>query len=130
MSKTVPGGRRVLLVDDDPDIRLLAQMSLSRVGGYEVRAAVDGDEALGIAIEWVPDAILMDVHMPGGSGATTAQALKDDAVTARIPIVMLTASVSAADRSQIARLPIEGVLPKPFDPMTLPGELADLLGWS
>ncbi|WP_235543342.1 response regulator [Phycicoccus sp. Soil803] len=122
--------RRVLVVDDDELILEVATMSLEMVGGWSVTTAADGQEALDRARAEQPDAIVMDVMMPRMDGPTTAIALRQDPATAGIPIVLLTASVLAAERAALAELPVVGVLSKPFDPMLLPAELSAVLGWS
>lgn len=126
-----PGiARRVLVVDDDELILEVATMSLEMVGGWSVTTAADGQEALDRARVEQPDAIVMDVMMPRMDGPTAAIALRQDPATAGIPIVLLTASVLAAERAALAELPVVGVLSKPFDPMLLPKELSAVLGWS
>ena len=122
--------RRVLVVDDDELILEVATMSLEMVGGWSVTTAADGQEALDRARAEQPDAIVMDVMMPRMDGPTAAIALRQDPATAGIPIVLLTASVLAAERAALAELPVVGVLSKPFDPMLLPAELSAVLGWS
>ncbi|WP_200961307.1 response regulator [Phycicoccus sp. Soil802] len=122
--------RRVLVVDDDELILEVATMSLEMVGGWSVTTAADGQEALDRARVEQPDAIVMDVMMPRMDGPTAAIALRQDPATAGIPIVLLTASVLAAERAALAELPVVGVLSKPFDPMLLPAELSAVLGWS
>jgi CheY-like chemotaxis protein len=122
--------RRVLVVDDDELILEVATMSLEMVGGWIVTTAADGQEAVDRARAQRPDAIVMDVMMPRMDGPTAALAIRQDPVTAGIPIVLLTASVLAAERAALAELPVAGVLSKPFDPMLLPGQLSAVLGWS
>ena len=122
--------RRVLVVDDDELILEVAQMSLELVGGWSVITAADGQQALDRARAEQPDAIVMDVMMPRMDGPTAVVALRADPATAGIPIVLLTASVLAAERAALAALPVNGVLRKPFDPMLLPAELSTILGWS
>jgi CheY-like chemotaxis protein len=123
-------GRRVLVVDDDDDIRMLAAMSLGRVGGFDVRSCSCGGEALEVAADWLPEAVLMDVRMPGQDGPTTSQLLAAGATTAHIPVIFLTASLRGEDKAALSALGAAGVLSKPFDPMTLPHDVADLLGWT
>ena len=105
-------------------------MSLEVVGGWTVTTAGDGQQALDLARREQPDAIVMDVMMPVMDGPTAAVALRADPATAGIPVVLLTASVQAAERAALAELPVAGVLGKPFDPMLLPAELSAVLGWS
>lgn len=132
-SGAVPDGdvaRRILVVDDDELILEVAQMSLEVVGGWSVITASDGHQALDLARTEQPDAIVMDVMMPGLDGPSAALALRADPATADIPVVLLTAKVQAADRAAFAALPVKGVVGKPFDPMLLPAELSAILDWS
>jgi CheY-like chemotaxis protein len=124
-----PMTRRVLVVDDDDAIREVAQTSLELVAGWEVDAASNGLDALDRAVADPPDAILLDVMMPSMDGPTTFARLQSDARTRHVPVVLLTAKVQPAERRRWEQLGVAGVLAKPFDPMELPGQIADLLGW-
>lgn len=130
MTRAVPEPRRVLVVDDEDDIREVAQLSLEMVGGYTVQVAASGPEALAVAVEGRLSAIVLDVMMPGMDGPATLRALRSDVRTCDIPVVLLTAKVQAGEQHQFPDLNVVGVLPKPFDPLRLPGDLAALLGWS
>ena len=122
--------QRLLVVDDEAAIREIAQMSLEVVGSYDVRTAESGSDCLSKASAEAPDAILLDVMMPGIDGPTTVARLRDAPQTRDIPVIMLTAKVQASDRERFTTLPgVVGVIAKPFDPMHLPGEVASLLGW-
>jgi CheY-like chemotaxis protein len=121
--------RKILLVDDEDDIREVAQMSLEMTAGWEVVTAASGPEALRLAAEEKPDAILLDVMMPGMDGPATARALRASEDTAGIPIILLTAKVQPADRRRFDDLGVAGVLAKPFDPMELAAQVAGVLGW-
>jgi CheY-like chemotaxis protein len=120
---------RILVVDDDDAIREVVQTSLELIGGWEVDCAESGADALSIAAENPPDAILLDVMMPMMDGPTTFGHLQADPRTRSVPVVLLTAKVQGLERKRWERLGVAGVLSKPFDPMTLPHEVADLLGW-
>lgn len=122
--------RHVLVVDDDDDIREVASMAMSVVGGLRVSTAASGREALRLAAEKSPDAILLDVMMPDMDGRTTVAMLKREIPTRNIPIILLTAKLQAHDPTQPGELDVDGVIAKPFDPMTLAGQVVDLLGWS
>ena len=124
------GQRRILLVDDDEDIREVAQMSLEAVGGWHVSTASSGLEALEMAVSERPDAIVMDVMMPGMDGTTAALALNQNPATAHIPVILLTAKSQGKGHPDLSALPVVGVLGKPFNPMLLPATLAEMLGWS
>ena len=119
--------KRILLVDDEDDIREVATISMQVVGGWEVRGARSGGEAIAIAIDEQPDAILLDVMMPDLDGPATFRRLQDDPRTRDIPVILLTAKAQAGDRRSFEELGVTGVLSKPFDPMLLPGEVAALL---
>lgn len=121
--------RKILLVDDEDDIREVAQMSLEMTAGWEVRTAPSGADALRLAAAERPDAILLDVMMPGMDGPATARALKASPETADIPVILLTAKVQAADRRRFDDLGVAGILAKPFDPMALAEEVRGVLGW-
>lgn len=120
---------RILVVDDDDAIREVAQTSLELVGGWQVDCASSGADALAIAAQDPPDAILLDVMMPAMDGPTTFGHLQADPRTRSIPVVLLTAKVQGPERRRWESLGVAGVLAKPFDPMTLPDEVAELLGW-
>ena len=122
--------RRVLLIDDEDDIRSIAAIALERVGGWEVKAASGGVAGIAIAEDWHPDAILLDAMMPGLDGLATLKALRERPATGKIPVVFLTASVQTAERQVLVDAGAAGVLAKPFDPMTLHRVVADALGWS
>lgn len=113
---------RVLHVEDEPDIREVVAASLGLDGNYRVRSCGSGKEALTIAPEWLPDIILLDVVMPGMDGPTTLARLKSTARTTGIPVVFFTARFRNGEEEWFRSLGAAGVIPKPFDPMTL-GEL-------
>jgi CheY-like chemotaxis protein len=122
--------RKILLVDDEDDIREVAQMSLEMTAGWDVVTASSGPDALRLAAAERPDAILLDVMMPGMDGPATARALRAAGDTAGIPIILLTAKVQAADRRRFDDLGVSGVLAKPFDPMELAAQVSGVLGWT
>lgn len=121
---------RVLVVDDDSAIREVAALSLEAVGGWQTLTAASGQDGIRLAAGEQPDAILLDVMMPGLDGPSTLRHLLADDVTREIPVILLTAKVQASDRHRFAQLPgVRGVLAKPFDPMRLADQVAALLGW-
>ena len=123
------GGEKVLIVDDEDDIRELARISLERVGGLEVVVASSGEEGIAMATAEQPDAVLLDAMMPGIDGPQTLERLKANAATAQIPVVFLTGSVQEFERDRFTALGAVAILPKPFDPMTLAKDLRACLGW-
>jgi CheY-like chemotaxis protein len=120
----------VLIIDDEEDIRAVAALSLETVAGWEVAMANSGAQGVARAESLQPDAILLDVMMPGMDGRATFAALQKNPQTAKIPVVLLTAKAQQSERQQLAALGVAGVLVKPFDPLTLPGEIAAILGWN
>jgi CheY-like chemotaxis protein len=130
-NRVVPMTRRVLVVDDDELLREVAQTALELVGGWEVLTAQSGPQAHRQALAEHPDAILLDVMMPGVDGPSTVAALRADPATRDIPIIFLTAKMPSEDLVEEWRpLRLAGVIPKPFDPMTLAADMASLLGWA
>ena len=121
---------RILIIDDEEDIRDVAALSLETVAGWDVVVASSGAQGLARAIEHLPEAILLDVMMPGMDGPTTLRELRKNPVTAKIPVLLLTAKVQASDQRRFADLGVEAVLLKPFDPMTLSTQISAVLGWN
>ena len=118
-----------LVVDDDEDVRVVTSISLARVGGWTVLEAARGREAIDIAREQQPDAILLDLMMPDMDGITTFGHLQDDPATRDIQVILLTAKSRVGPQQPWDGLAVAGVLSKPFSPMDLPGQVAALLGW-
>lgn len=118
---------RVLVVDDDDDIRRIAMLALVGVGGMKVAEASGGSEGIRKAREERPDVILLDMMMPGMDGLATFRALRGDPETSGIPVVFLTAKAMTAEVDSLKALGARGVLIKPFDPMALPGLLRGLV---
>jgi CheY-like chemotaxis protein len=109
----------ILHVDDEPDIREVVELSLGLDPGFTVRSRGSGKEALAVAAEWQPDFILLDVMMPVMDGPATLAELRKDARTADIPVIFMTARAQAREVDRFRSLGAVGVIPKPFDPMTL-----------
>jgi CheY-like chemotaxis protein len=130
MSRGVSVTRKVLIIDDEDDIREVAALSLESVAGWEVITAASGAQGLARAAEHKPDAILLDVMMPGMDGPTTFTELRKNPETADIPVLLLTAKVQSSDQRRFADLGVQAVLFKPFDPMTLSTQIEEALGWS
>jgi len=119
--------RHILLVDDEDDIREVAALSLEAVGGWRVSSASGGGIGVAIARAERPDAILLDVMMPGLDGPATFACLQEDPLTRDIPVILLTAKAQTADRRRFAELGVAGTLTKPFDPMTLTDQITAIL---
>jgi CheY-like chemotaxis protein len=121
---------KVLVIDDEDDIRHVARLALGRVGGMEVADTGRSEEAVDVALREKPDVILLDVMMPRRDGPATLAALRADERTAAIPVVFLTAKVMPSEIQRLQSLGVAGVLTKPFDPMTLAAALRATLGSS
>lgn len=119
---------KLLLIEDDDDIRRVARLSLGRLGGMDVIEAGGGAEGLRRAAEHQPDAILLDALMPAMDGPATLAALRADPRTAAIPVVFLTGKTQPGDLSRLRGLGAAGVLTKPFDPVALPIQVRAALG--
>ncbi|HEV2349597.1 MAG TPA: response regulator [Terriglobia bacterium] len=121
--------KRILIIDDEADIREIAQMSLEAVPDWEISTAFSGKEGLQKALMEQPDAVLLDVMMPEMDGPATFKKFQETIEVSHIPVVMLTAKVQTSDRRRFLAMGVKGVLPKPFDPVSLPADLAEILGW-
>lgn len=119
--------RKVLVIDDEQDVRYVARISLGRVGGMTVIEASSGKEGIALAKSERPDFILLDMMMPGMDGAATFHALREDEETSSIPVVFLTAVAKVAEVQRLKDLGARGVVLKPFDPITLAAHLNAIL---
>jgi two-component system, OmpR family, response regulator len=118
---------KVLIIDDEEDVRTVAAFSLADVGGMDVVEAATSAEGVDKAAVEKPDAILLDVMMPGVDGVSTLALLKQNPDTASIPVLFLTAKAMPAEVRRLIELGARGVITKPFDPMNLAGEVRTLL---
>ena len=119
--------RRVLVVDDDPAIRLLCRINLE-VDGMVVVEAVDGRHGLELARSLQPHLVVTDVKMPGLDGFELAEALSHDEQTSRIPVVFLSAETHASNAERARRLGALAYVTKPFDPRAFASLVADATG--
>ena len=122
--------RRVLIIDDEEDIREVAALSLEATAGWNVFTAASGAQGIVVAQAERPDAILMDVMMPGVDGPTTFREMQKIDEIKGIPVLLLTAKVQGVDKRRFADLGVAGVLFKPFDPMTLADQISEVLNWT
>jgi CheY-like chemotaxis protein len=118
---------KILIIDDDHDIQEIASVSLRTLGQMEVIVAESGPEGLGKAAQEQPDAILLDVMMPGMDGRATLAALRRDPATASIPVIFLTARPREAGAESGDEPGVAGVLAKPFDAVALPARVRAIL---
>lgn len=120
--------KRLLVIDDEDDIREVAEATLELTEDWEVLTANTGARGIAVAQEAQPDAILLDVMMPDMDGPATFAALQRNNATCEIPVIFLTAKVQTADRRRFAELGIRGVIAKPFDPLTLGTQVREIVG--
>ena len=110
---------KILIIDDEKLIVEMLAFRLSKVGGYEVIQAYDGDEGMIKAAEEKPDLVLVDIMMPRMDGHQFIINMKKDPALSSIPIIILTASVSLEIVSKALKSGAAGYIMKPFDPNKL-----------
>jgi CheY-like chemotaxis protein len=115
-------GERILLVEDNPQNRRLTQFLL-QAHGYRVYEATTGEAALELARTYLPALILIDLQLPGMDGYTVTQCLKEDSVTAAIPVVALTAYAMPGDREKALAAGCTGYITKPIDTKAFPAAM-------
>lgn len=118
--------RKILHVEDDADIQEIAAIALEAVGGFEIVQFTSGAEAIAAAQGHAPDLFLLDVMMPGLGGEETLLALRALPGLAEVPAIFMTAKALEADVRALCELGALGVITKPFDPMSLAGEIKAL----
>lgn len=119
--------RKILLIDDDDDIREVAELAFESEGGFEILTASGGRIGIETARRERPDVVLLDVMMPGLDGPSTLALLQESPETSGIPVIFLTAKVQAADKRNLLALGARGIIAKPFDPLQLPATVLEML---
>ena len=122
-------GKQILIVDDQEHLRELIQLCLEDLAGWNTLVAESGQECLQILQTERPNAILLDISMPGMDGFAVCEILQSDPITRSIPVILLTARVLSSDMANFAKMGVAGVIRKPFEATTLPGKVAEILGW-
>ncbi len=118
----------IMLVEDDPDIQIVAKLALETVGGFRVEICENGNQALAQMMSLRPDLILLDVMMPGMDGPTTLAKLREIKEAKDIPVIFMTAKVQQQELEEYQNLGALGVIAKPFDPMKLADQVREV--WS
>src|SRR5438552_1737262 len=118
---------KVLVAEDDPDIQVILKMVLTRLGKCDVTITFEGDQVVPMAKTHHPGLILLDVMLPQMSGFEICKILKSDPETKSIPIIFLTARSMPTEIEEALSLGAVGYLAKPFDPMTLVGQINQIL---
>lgn len=121
---------RILIIEDEEDIREVAATALEIVAGWTVTRARSGREGIKTAQLGCPDAILLDVQMPEIDGPATLKLLQKEEALSTVPVLFLTARAQAAEQRRLIDIGAAAVLTKPFDPLTLAGDIAAVLGWA
>lgn len=121
--------KTILVIDDEGDIRDVVCLSLEEFGGWQATGAASGQEGIALAKTQSWDAIVLDVSMPDVDGAAVVHQLQAHPQTRQIPVILLTARVLSRDHDQFASLGVAGVIAKPFDPVMVWQQVAQILGW-
>ena len=119
----------ILVIDNEHYIQEVVQIALETIKNWQVVTASSGAEGILKAEKQQPDVILLDVMMPDMDGATTFQKLQANPLTQNIPVLLLTAKVQTVDQTRYQTLGVHATISKPFDPLQLPTQIADVLGW-
>lgn len=119
--------RRVLIIDDEPDIREVAQVCLEEMAGWTVLQAESGPEGVVLARNERPDVILLDVMMPSQDGPTTLVQLGEADGSRSIPVIFVTAKAQPAELRRLMDLGAAGVITKPFDSLRLAEEVEEIV---
>lgn len=117
---------KVLVADDEPGIRCLVQAVLE-LDSYEVLLAVDGREAVQMALDKQPDLILLDVMMPGIDGYSVCRQLKSLSQFRNVPVIMLSAINADSDNNKWLEAGANGYVSKPFSPQQLSETVKEFL---
>src|SRR3990167_6175932 len=117
---------KILLIEDEADIRTIAKMALEDIGNFTVYYCDSGNEAIKKAPDFLPDLILLDVMMPGLDGIATFKALRQLPELKETPIIFMTAKVQATEIADYLKLVALDVISKPFDPITLANKLKNM----
>jgi two-component system OmpR family response regulator len=118
---------KVMIVDDDDDVRAICALAARKIGGWEVVSVSSGDEAVALAGSERPDVILLDVMMPPPDGPATLAMLRAEPATASTPVIFLTARTQQHEIDRYLALGAQGVIRKPFDATALPDEVQRIL---
>lgn len=118
---------KILLIDDEEDIRKIGRLSLEAVGKFEAVIAPGPIEGLAAASSEHPDLILMDMMMPLMDGLAVLAQLRQSPILRSIPVIFMTAKVQRDEIEHYLRMGAIGVIQKPFDPMTLPDQIREIV---
>lgn len=120
--------KKILLIDDEPDVRQVLQLTLELSYGWQIETAASGWEGINKAKTLTPDAILLDIMMPGLDGVATLNQLQTYPDTQKIPVIFLTAKLET-DRKRYTETQAKAVLSKLIDPLVFGDKVISVLGW-
>lgn len=118
--------KRILHVEDDPDIQAIVKICLETIGGYELLQCLSGQEALGKAVGFAPDVFMLDMMMPGMNGVETLEGLRKIPALDHVPAIFITSINAAGKYEQAIKRMAVGMIQKPFDPTLLAGQVLNL----
>ncbi|QPK64433.1 response regulator [Methylomonas sp. LL1] len=117
---------KILYVEDDPDIQTVAKMAMEMIGGFELEVCDDGYQAQQKAQAFQPDLFLLDMMLPGMTGIQTLEQLRALPGLEQVPAIFMTAKIQNHEIEDYKRQGVLGVIPKPFDPMTLTNDINNI----
>ncbi|MGE5656910.1 MAG: response regulator [Actinomycetota bacterium] len=127
MEKSTETTRRLLLIDDDEDLREIFHATLSAIAGLEILLADSGEVGLRVAQQEKLDAILLDVMMPGMDGVDVLHQLQSNPATRVIPVIFMTARTHGEDRQHLLAIGGKAVISKTCKPPQLAAQVIDIL---
>lgn len=117
---------RILYAEDEPDIQTIARFALVKLGGFDLEVCASGEEAVRKAPGFKPDLLLLDVMMPDMDGPAALEAIRQLPSLSEVPVIFMTAKIQAHEVDEYERLGAIGVIAKPFDPVTLAGQVREI----
>lgn len=118
--------KRILMIEDEPDIRTVAELALEAIGGFELTTCESGQQGLAQIDACRPQLIVLDVMMPGMDGPETLKAIRRLPDYATTPAIFMTAKVQNDEVQSYLAQGAAGVIPKPFDPLTLADQIWEI----
>ncbi|HEY9625995.1 MAG TPA: response regulator [Coleofasciculaceae cyanobacterium] len=119
--------QRILVIDDEEEIREVVRACLEDLGGWEVVTAASAREGLSAAETECLDAILLDISMPEMDGFRCFEILQENSLTRSIPVILLTAKVLPEDQARFSQMGVAGMITKPFNPVIICNQVAKIL---